>query len=142
MMSEADPTAKKVCDAIVAEHTMRAEYFPSGEVHKYQLKDTVWVGRHHKDVLSWHRLQSWYIRGVILQKTGQDVYVIQVGNNKTVERDHTQLLWRDPDPHGRDVTFEFTADPFDSDNDGEDEEYTAEHILLQRPDPRTAEERL
>ena len=51
-------------------------------------------------------------------KTGQDVYVIQVGNNKTVERDHTELLPREPDPHCRAVTFEFTAEAFDSDNDG------------------------
>ena len=27
MMSEADETAKKVCDAMVAEHAKRAEYF-------------------------------------------------------------------------------------------------------------------
>ena len=86
MMSEADDTAKKVCDAMVAEHAKRAEYFQSGEVHKYQLKDTVWVERHHKDVLSRHRQQSWYIPDVMLRKTGQDVYVIQVGNNKTGDR--------------------------------------------------------
>ena len=77
---------------MVVEYAKRAEYFHSGEVHKYRLKDTVWVERHHKDVLSRHRQQSWYILGVILRKTRQDVYVIQVGNNKTVERDHTQLL--------------------------------------------------
>ena len=79
MRPEADDTAKKGCDAVLAEHAKRAEYFESGEFHKYRLKDTVWVGRHHKDVLSRHRLQSWYIPGVILRKTGQDVYVIQVG---------------------------------------------------------------
>ena len=54
------------------------------------------------------------------------MYVIQVGNNKAVEWDHTQLLPREPDPHGRAVTFEFTADAFDSDNDGEEDEYTAD----------------
>ena len=83
--SEADDTAKKVCDAMVAEHAKRAEYFRSRGVHKYWLKDTVWVERHLKDVLSRHRQQSWYILGVILQKTGQDVYAIQVGNKGTVE---------------------------------------------------------
>ena len=41
MMSEADNTAKKVCDAMVAEHAKRAEYFQSGESHKYRLKNTV-----------------------------------------------------------------------------------------------------
>ena len=64
MMSEADDTAKKVCDALVAEHAKRAEYFKSGKVHKYRLKDTMWVERHHNDVLSRHRQQSWYIPGV------------------------------------------------------------------------------
>ena len=66
MMSEADDTSKKVCDTMVAEHAKRAEYFQSGEVHKYWLKDTVWVEQNHKDVLSRHPQQSWYIPGVIL----------------------------------------------------------------------------
>ena len=91
--------------------------------------------RHHKDVLSRHRQQSWYIPGVKLRKKGEDVYVIQVGNNKTVERDHTQLLPREPDPHGRAVTFEFTADAFNCDNDREEDGYTAERILLDKLDP-------
>ena len=54
------------------------------------------------------------------------MYVIQVGNNKMVHRDHTQLLGRDPDPHGCPVNFEFTADAFDSDNDGEEDEHATE----------------
>ena len=41
MMSEAEDTAKKVCDAMVAEHAKRAEYFQSREIHNYRLKDTV-----------------------------------------------------------------------------------------------------
>ena len=98
--------------------------------------------RHHKDVLSRHRHQSWYILGVILRKTGKDVYVIQVRNNKTVERDCTQLLPREPGLHGRAVTLEFTADVFDSDNDREEDDYTAERILSDKPDPSTAGERL
>ena len=57
MMSEADDTAKKVCDAMVAEHAKRTEYFQSGEVHKYRRKDTVLPERHHKDILSRHRQQ-------------------------------------------------------------------------------------
>ena len=142
VMSEANDTAKKVCHAIVAEHAKKAEYSQSGEVHKHRLKDTVWVERHHKDVLSRHRQQSWYIPGVILRKTGQDVYVIPVENNKTVQRDHTQLLPREPDPHGRAVTFEFTADAFDSDNNGEEDEYTPEGILSDKPDPSTSGGRL
>ena len=66
MMSKADDAAEKVCDAMVAQHRKRAEYFRSGDVHKYRLKDTVWVERHHKDSLSWQQQQSWYLPGVIL----------------------------------------------------------------------------
>ena len=102
----------------------------------------MWAERHHKDVLARHQQQSWYIPGVILQKTGQDVYVIQEGNNQKVERDHTKLLPREPDPDGRAVTFEFTADAFDSDNDGEEDEYTAEDIFSDKRDPSTPGGRL
>ena len=142
MMSEADDTAEKVSDAMVTEHVKRTEYFQAGEVHKYRIKVTVWVERHHKDVLSRHQQQSWYIPGVILRKTGQHVYVIQVGNNKTMERDHTQLLPRKPVPHGRVVTFEYIADASDSDNDGEEDKYTAQRILSDKPDPSTPGGRL
>ena len=142
MTSQADDTAEKVCDAMVAEHAKRSEYFQSGEVHKYRLKDTVWAERQHKDVYSRHRQQSWYIPGVILWRTGQDVYVIQVGNNKTLERDHTQLLPRDSEPHGRVVSLEFTADVLNSDNDGEEDEYTAECILSEKANPSTPGGRL
>ena len=70
------------------------------------------------------------------------MYVIQVGNNKRVERDNTQLLLWEPDPHGRAITFEFTVDAFDSDSNGEEDEYIAERILSDRPDPSTPGRRL
>ena len=78
MMLQSNHTAKKVCDAMVVEYARRVEYLRSGEVHKYRLKETVWVERHHNEVLSQHRRQSWYLPGVILGKTGQHVYLIQV----------------------------------------------------------------
>ena len=137
MMSEADDTAKKVCDAMVAKDAKRAEYFQSRKVHKYRLKDTFRVGAAPQKLLSRHQQQSWYIPGAILWKNRQDVYVIQVGNNKTVEPDQTQLLPREPDPHGRAVTFKFRADAFDSDNDGEEDEYTADRILSEKPECST-----
>ena len=59
-----------------------------------------------------------------------------------MERDVTQLLPPEPDPHGRAVTFDFTADAFDSDNDREEDEYTAERILSDKPDARTPGGRL
>ena len=65
--------------------------------------------RHHNDVLSRHRQASSYVPGVIVRKVRQDVYAVPVGDNKILDRDHTQLRPRAPDPSGRPVTFEFTA---------------------------------
>ena len=118
MMAEADDTAAKVCKALQDKHEKRAKYFKEGKVQKYALQDTVWVERHHKDVLSRHRQASWYVPGVIVRKVGQDVYAVRVGDNKILDRDHTQLRPREPDPSGRPVTFKFTAGDVDSDDDG------------------------
>ena len=142
MMAEADDTAAKVCKALQDEHVKRAKYFKQGKVQKYALQDTVWVERHHKDVLSRHRQASWYVPGVIVRKVGQDVYAVRVGDNKILDRDHTQLRPRAPDPSGRPVTFEFTAGDVDSDNEGEDDDFTAEKILADKPDPGTPGGRL
>ena len=139
-MSEAAATAAKVCKSLHDEHERRAKYFKEGKIHKYPFKDTVWVERHHKDVLTRH--QSWYIPGVVVCKIGQDVYAVQVGDNKILDRDHTQLPPRAPDPSGRAVTFEFTVGDLDSDDDGEEDDYTAERILTDKPDPTTPGGRL
>ena len=137
MMAEADDTAAKVRKALQDEHDKRAKYFKQGKVQKYALQDTVWVERHHKDVLSRHRQASWYVPGVIVRKVRQDVYAVRVGDNKILDRDHTQLRPRAPDPSGRPVTFEFTAGDVDSDDEGEDDDFTAEKILADKPDPGT-----
>ena len=142
MMAEADDTAAKVCKALQDEHEKRAKYFKQGKVQKYALQDTVWVERHHKDVLSRHRQASWYVPGVIVRKVGQDVYAVRVGENKILDRDHTQLRPRAPDPSGRPVTFEFTAGDVDSDDEGEDDDFTAERILADKPEPGTPGGRL
>ena len=142
MMAEADDTAAKVCKALQEGHDKRAKYFKQGKVQKYALQDTVWVERHHKDVLSRHRQASWYVPGVIVRKVGQDVYAVRVGDNKILDRDHTQLCPRAPDPSGRPVTFEFTAGDVDSDDEGEDDDFTAEKILADKPDPGTPGGRL
>ena len=142
MMAEADDTATKVCKALQDEHEKRAKYFKQGKVRKYALRDTVWVERHHKDVLSRHQQASWYVPGVIVRKVGQDVYAVRVGDNKILDRDHSQLRPRAPDPSGRPVTFECTADNVDSDDEGEDDGFTAERILTDKPDPGTPGGRL
>ena len=142
MMAEADNTAAKVCKALQDEHDKRAKYFKQGKVQKYALQGTVWVERHHKDVLSRHRQASWYVPGVIVRRVGQDVYAVRVGDNKILEGDHTNLRPRAPDPSGRPVTFEFTAGDVDSDDEGEDDDFTAEKILADKLDPGTPGGRL
>ena len=142
MMAEADDTAAKVCKALQDEHDKRAKYFKQGKGQKSALQDTVWVERHHKDVLSRHQQASWYVPGIIVRKVWQDVYAVRVGDNKILDRDHTQLRPRAPDPSGRPVTFEFTAGDVDSDDEGEDDDFTAERILADKPDPGTPGGRL
>ena len=126
MMSEADATATKVFKSLNDKHERRAKYLKEGKIYKYSLKDTVWVERHHRDVLKRIRQQSWYIPGVIMRKIGQDVYAVQVNNNKILDRDNTQLRPRALDPRGRAVTFQFTAGDLDSDDDGEKDDSTVE----------------
>ena len=142
MMAEADDTADKVCKARQDEHEKRAKYFKQGKVQKYALRDTVWVGRQHKDVLSRHPQASWYVPGVIGRKVGQDVYAVRVGDNKILDRERTQLRPLAPDPSARPVTFEFTAGDVDSDEEGEDDDFTAERILTDKPDAGTPGGRL
>ena len=49
---------------------------------------------------------------------------------------------REPDPHGRAVTFEFNADAFNSDSYREENKYTVEGLLSDRPGPSTLGRRL
>ena len=80
--------------------------------------------------------------GVIVRKVGQDVYAVRVGDNKILDRDHIQLRPRAPDPSGHPVNFEFTAGDVDSDDEGEDDDFTGERILTDKPDPGTPGGRL
>ena len=70
------------------------------------------------------------------------MYAVLVGDNKILDRDHTQLRPRAPDPSGRPVTFEFTAGDVHSDDEGEDDDFTAEKSLMEKPDPGTPGGRL
>ena len=139
---DASAMMAKVCKAPQDEHEKRAKYFKEGKVQGYALRDTVWVERHHKDVLSRHRQASWYVPGVIVRKVEQDVYAVRVGENKLLDRDDTQLRPRAPDPSGRPVSFEFTAGDVDSDDEGGEDGFTAERIVTDKPDPGTPGGRL
>ena len=73
---------------------------------------------------------------------GSEPASLVAGTKRTVEQDRTQLLPPEPDPHGCAVTFDFTADAFDSNNDREEDEYTAERILSDKPVASTPQGRL
>ena len=88
MLTAAAATAAKACKSLHAEHERRANFFTEGQIHNYSVKDTVWVERHHKDVLTRHHQQSWYISGVIKRKIRQDVYAVQVGGNQILDGHH------------------------------------------------------
>ena len=99
-----------------------------------------WLFRNSRANTKTRRTQG--ARSLALLQIVQDVYAVQVGDNKILDRDHTQLrLWA-ADSSRRAVTFEFTAGDLDSDDDGEEDDYTVERILTDKPDRATLGERL
>ena len=80
-------------------------------------------------MLTRHRQRKWYIPGVIVHKIGQDVYAVEAADNNIVYRDHRQLPPPAPDACEQAMTFEFPAGDPESDDDGEEHQYTAECIL-------------
>ena len=100
MISEADSTVAKVCKCLHDEHERRAKYFREGKISTSSLKDTVLMERHHNDVLTRHRQQSWHIPGVIVRRIRPDVYAVQVGDTKILDLNHMQLRPRAPDAGG------------------------------------------
>ena len=72
-----------------------------------------------------------------MRKFGEDVYAVQMGDNKVLDRLHSQLPPQAPDPSERAVTSQFMPGDPDSNDDGEENNYTAERILMDKPDPTT-----
>ena len=140
--SEADATAAKVCKSLHNEHEQRAKYFKEGKIHKYSFNNTISVERDHNDVSTRHCQQSWYIAGVIVRQIRQHVYAVPVWDNKILDRDNPKLWPRALHLRGRAVRFEFTAGDPDSDDDSEEDDYTAERIRTGKPDPTTQGGRL
>ena len=65
------------------------------------------------------------------------MHAVQVGDNKILDPNHTELRPRAPDPSGQAVPFGFTAGDLDSDDDGEENDYTSERILSDKLDLAT-----
>ena len=67
-------------------------------------------------------------------RIGEDTYRIKVGHGQFRERHESQLRVREPDLRGQHVTLSYAAHEADSDdNYAEQDDYTVEEILAQRP---------
>ena len=142
MMAEADDTAAKGCKALQDKHEKRAKYFKQGKVQKYALRDTVWEERHHKDVLSRHRQASWYVPGVIVRKVGQDAYSVRVGDNKILARTTPSFVPEHQTPADVPSPSSSQAEIWTLMTRVRTMDFTAEKILMDKPDPGTPGGRL
>ena len=132
MMAETDDTAARVCKTLQACITRGTSTLSRGKSRSMPSRTPYgWSGT-QQDVLSRHRQASWYVPGIIVRKVGQDVYADQVWDNNVVARDHTQLHPRAADPSGRPVTFEFRAGDWNSNDEAEDDDFTAERMVTEK----------
>ena len=70
------------------------------------------------------------------------MFALQVRDSNILDQDHAQVRPLAPHPSEEAVTCEFTAGYTDSNDDGEEDDHTAERILTDKPDPITPGERL
>ena len=81
-----------------------------------------------------HRTKTWFTPGEVVRKIGEHTYRIKVGPGQFRERHESQLRPRQPDVGGRHVSRDYVAHEGDSDdNYAEQDDYTVEKILAQRP---------
>ena len=81
-----------------------------------------------------HRTKTWFTPGEVVRRIGEDTYRIKVGHGQFRERHESQLRVREPDLRGQHVSLDYAAHEADSDDDyAEQDDYTVEKILAQRP---------
>ena len=96
------------------------------------LGDPVWVIRPRP--MGTHRTKTWFTPSEVVRRIGEDTYRIKVGHGQFRERHESQLRVREPDLRGQHVSLSYAAHEADSDDDyAEQEDYTVEKILAQRP---------
>ena len=85
-----------------------------------------------------HRTKTWFTPGEVVRRIGEDTYRIKVGHGQFQERHESQLRVWEPDLRGQHVSLDYTAHEADSDDDyAEQDDYTVERILAQRPNAST-----
>ena len=79
-------------------------------------------------------IKTWFTAGEVVRRIGEDTYRIKVGHRQFLERHESQLCVREPDLRGQHVSLDYAAHEADSDDDyAEQDDYTVEKILAQRP---------
>ena len=69
-----------------------------------------------------------------MRRIGEDTYRIKVGHGQFRERQKSQLRVREPDLHGQHVSLDYATHEADLVDDyAEQDDYTVENILAQRP---------
>ena len=84
--------------------------------------------------LGTHGTKTRFTPGEVARRIGEDTYRIKVGHGQFRERHESQLRVREPDLRGQHVFLDYAAHEADSDdNYAEQDNYTVEKILAQRP---------
>ena len=111
---------------------MGAKTAPKSASHKFRVGDPVWVLRGRP--IGTHRTKTWFTPGNMVRRIDEDTYRIKVGLGQFREPHESQLRARDADVPGKHVSLLYTAGEADSDDDyAEQDDYTVEKILAQRP---------
>ena len=132
-----EATARDIRQQLAKEHAVRQKSTPSSTAQEFRVGDPVWVIRPRP--MGTHRTKTWFTPGGVVRRIGEDTYRIKVGHRQFRERHASQLRVGEPDLRGAHVPLDYTAHEAISDDDhAEQDDYTTEKILAQRPNASAA----
>ena len=127
-----EATARDIRQQLGKEHAERQKSAPSSTAQTFRVGDPVWVIRPRP--MGTQRTKTWFTLGEVVRRIGEDTYRIKIGHGQFRERHEKQLRVREPDLRGQHVALDYAAHEADSDdNYAEQDNYTVEKILAQRP---------
>ena len=130
-------TALEIFQQLEKEDTVRANTAPKSAAHKFRVGDPAWVLRPRP--MGTQRTKTWFTAGEVVCRIGEDTYRIRDGCRQFRERHESQRRAREPDARGKHLPLDYTAQEADSDDDyAEQDHYTVEKILAQRPSASAA----
>ena len=126
-----EATVWDICQQLEKEHAVRQKSAPSLTARRFRVGDPMWVIRPRPT--GTHRAKTWFTRGEVVRRIGEDTYCIKVGHGQFRECHESQLRVREPDLCGQHVSLDYTPHEADLDDDyAEQDDYTVEKILDQR----------